>query len=123
MKRFAKLAALTATAVIVVAASVLLLNPLRRSDASVHAYLLQQVPAGSTLEALQRVAKREGWRINNTWSRGPHSDWGGIDGATVAWIYLGGYWNLFRTDLDSFWAFDERGKLIDVRIRRMTDAL
>jgi hypothetical protein len=43
--------------------------------------------------------------------------------STVVWIYLGGYWNFFRTDLDSFWAFDEAGRLIDVKTRRMSDAL
>jgi hypothetical protein len=123
MKRSTKLAALATVVVAVAAISVLLLNPLRRSDASVHAYLLKQVPPGSTLDALRSVAQREGWVIKNTWGHGPHSDWGGIDGATVAWIYLGGYWNLLRTDLDSFWAFDEHGKLIDVRIRRMTDSI
>jgi hypothetical protein len=123
VKRPVKLAALGTIVVIAAVASIWLLNPLRRSDASVHAYLLEQVPPGSTLDTLRSVAQREGWRINNTWPRGPHSDWGGIDGDTVAWIYLGGYWNLFRTDLDSFWAFDDSGKLVDVRIRRMTDAM
>jgi len=88
----------------------------------VHAYLLKQVPRGSNLDTLLAVAKREGWKVNNTWARGPHSDWGGIDGATVAWIDLGGYKSLFHTDLDSFWAFDESDKLTDVRIRRMTDS-
>jgi hypothetical protein len=91
------------------------------SDDSVHSYALAKVPLGSTLGALREAAQREGWRINSTWTRGPHSDWGGIDGATVVWIDLGGYRNLFRTDLDSFWAFDEQGRLVDVRIRRMTD--
>jgi hypothetical protein len=123
LKRPAKLAAFAAIAITAAATLAFVLNPLRGSDASVHAYLLDRVPPGSTLETLQGVAQREGWRVNGTWQRGPDSDWGGIDGATVAWIYLGGYWNVFRTDLDSFWAFDEQGRLLDVRIRRMTDAI
>ncbi len=123
MTRFTKRAFLVVAVITAVATSILMLNPLRRSDAGVHSYLLQQVPPGSNLDMLRSVAQREGWRINNTWPRGPHSDWGGIDGATVAWIYLGGYWSPFRTDLDSFWAIDENGKLVDVRIRRMTDSI
>jgi hypothetical protein len=82
------------------------------------------VPVGSDLATLKQTAQRNGWGVNNVWAgHTPHSDWGGIDGDTVAWIDLGGYWNLFHTDLDSFWAFDARGKLVDVHIRRMTDSL
>jgi hypothetical protein len=125
VKRIAKFAALASILTVIAVASVasvVLSNPLRRSETSVHAYLLERVPPGSTLDTLRDVSAHQGWRINSTWERGLHSDWGGIDGATVAWIYLGGYRNLFRRDLDSFWAFDEHGKLIDVRVRRMTDA-
>jgi hypothetical protein len=123
MKRHAKFIVLTAVSAVLAVTAVLCANPLRRSDASVRAYLLRQVPPGSSIDTLRAVAQHEDWKIENTWSRGPHSGWGGIDGATVAWIYLGGYWSALRTDLDSFWAFDDRGKLIDVRLRRMTDAI
>ena len=46
----------------------------------------------------------------------------GWDGEKVVWIYLVGYWNVFRTDLDSFRVFDEAGHLVDVKTRRMTNA-
>lgn len=123
VKRTALVIGILAAASAVVLAAVLWTNPLRRNDASVHAYLLELVPAGSRPSALHEVARREGWTVKGSWSRGPGSDWGGIDGATVVWVGLGGYWNVFRTDLDSFWAFDERGRLVDVRVRRMTDGL
>jgi hypothetical protein len=112
-----------AVGVIAVAGVALLAsNPLRRSDDSIHRWLLKNVPIGSDLATLQAVAKRKGWRINGTWQgHQPHSDWGGIDGDTVAWIYLGGYRSVLVTDIDSFWAFDEGGKLLDVHTRRMTD--
>ena len=99
-------------------------NPLLLPDYGVHKWLLWEVPPGATVEDLKRVAQARGWKINNSW-RGdlPGANWGGISGATVVWIYLGGYRILFRTDLDSFWAFDSSGRLIDVRTRRMTDAL
>jgi len=109
-------------AIAVASVALLASNPLRRSDDAVHRWLLTNVPIGSDLATLQAVAKREGWRIKGTWpGHQPHSDWGGIDGDTVAWIYLGGYRNVLSTDVDSFWAFDGSGKLLDVRTRRMTD--
>lgn len=102
----------------------LLSNPLRRSDENVRAWLLESVPVGSAEDHLMAVATQKGWRVNSVWDGyRPHSDWGGIDGARIAWVYLGGYRNIFCTDLDSFWAFDESGRLIDVKTRRMTDAL
>ena len=111
---------------LVAAPVVIFSNPLRRSDEAVRSWLLAEVPVGSGIEHLLSVAHQKGWRVNGTWEGNrpeSHSDWGGIDGATVVWIYLGSYWNVFRTDLDSFWAFDEAGRLVDVETRRMTDAL
>jgi hypothetical protein len=98
------------------------LNPLRWPDFAVHGWLLRSVPVGSSQSHLLEVAKTNGWRVNGSWpGHQPHSDWGGIDGATVVWVYLGEYQGLLRTDLDSFWAYDEKGNLADVRIRRMMD--
>ena len=124
MKRYTKILAL-ATFILVATTTISVAgNPLRKSDRAVHRYLLENVPVGSTLETLKAVAAQKGWRINSTWDGyTEHSDWGGIDGHTVAWVYLGGYRNFFQTDLDSFWAFDEDGKLVDVVTRRMTDSL
>ena len=97
-------------------------NPLRWPDVAVHRWLLINVPVGSDLNHLQKIAAKKGWQVNGVWSGNqPHADWGGINGATVAWIYLGGYQGVLRADLDSFWAFDERGHLVDVHIRRMID--
>jgi hypothetical protein len=99
-------------------------NPLRGSDEAVQAWLLDAVPIGSSIEDLEMVAELEGWRINSKWDGGtPHSNWGGVEGDKVVWIYLGGYQSVFRTDLDSFWAFDDSAGLTDVTTRRMTDAL
>ncbi len=106
--------------------SVILSDPLRRSNDAVQSWLLTQVPVGSNIEQLMSAADQRDWRVNGSWDGNQpqlHSDWGGIDGAKVVWIYVGGYRSVFRTDLDSFWAFDESGRLIGVKIRRMTDAL
>ena len=99
-------------------------NPLRRSDEAIHTWLLKSVPPGSDIKYLMSVADQKGWKVNSVWNGDHlHADWGGIDGARIAWVHLGGYRNVFRTDLDSFWAFDETGHLIDVKTRRMTDGL
>jgi hypothetical protein len=99
-------------------------NPLRRSDDALNSWLLKQVPRGASIEALHSAAAARGWRVNASWSGDqPNADWGGIAGETVVWVYLGGYWSVLRTDIDSFWAFDHDGHLIGVRTRRMTDSL
>jgi hypothetical protein len=124
MKNYTKILALVTLVFAITTVASSAANPLRKSDRAVHRYLLESVPVGSTLETLRAVAAQKGWRINGTWEgHAAHSDWGGIDGQTVAWVYLGGYRNFFQTDLDSFWAFDESGKLVDVVTRRMTDSL
>ena len=93
-------------------------------ESGVRSWALREVPPGSNIEQLKQVARAHGWQLNNTW-RGdePHGDWGEISGATIAWVSLGGRRLIFRTDFDSFWAFDEQGHLLDVRVRQMTDSL
>jgi hypothetical protein len=120
MKRSWKIAWLTISFVVVAIAIVMLLNPLRLPDKALHRWLLMTVPIGSDIEHLQKVAQEQEWRINSMWDGNrPHSDWGGIDGAKIVFVYLGGYGNHFKTNLDSFWAFDEAGHLIDVKVRRL----
>ncbi len=93
------------------------------SDSGVRSWLMRKVPVGSSLDELKAAAKVEGWRLTNTWSGdAPHADWGGISGATVAWVHLGGRRLVLRRDFDSFWAFDEKDRLVDVRVRRTVNA-
>ena len=92
-------------------ATVLLANPLRKSDESLRLYLLQKVPMGSSIDTLQTVAMREGWRFDGTSKFRPHS---GTE-VTNAWVVLGE----FRSkEVDSHWSFDDRG-LFDLRIDRI----
>ena len=124
MKRIYRILAVLVAIAIGTTAVLYASNPLRRSDEAVREWLLEKAPIGSDLETLRSVADREGWRVNGEWAgHQPHSDWGGVDGDTVVWIYLGGYRNVFRTDLDSFWAFDENDRLTAIATRRMVDAL
>ncbi|BBA31989.1 hypothetical protein sS8_0019 [Methylocaldum marinum] len=126
MKRWQKLSLSISVLGTLAISIVVLSNPLRRSDDAVQSWLLSRVPVGSEIDLLMSAAQENDWRVNGVWEGNrpeSHTDWGGIDGATVVWIYLGGYRNVFRTDLDSFWAFDEAGQLVAVKTRRMTDAL
>ena len=110
--------------VFLVGVTVFASNPLRLPDKALHWWILRSVPVGSDLQELQAVAAQKGWRVDGTWQGNrPHSDWGGIDGHTVAWIYLGTYGSIFQTRIDSFWAFDEKGYLVDVHTRRIIDSL
>jgi hypothetical protein len=109
--------------IVLIGVSALLANPLRWPEFVLHSWLLKRVPIGSNFETLQGVAQKNGWRLNATWQgHKPNSGWGGVDGDTVAWLYLGGYRSLFRVDIDSFWTFDDHGKLMDVKTRRTVDA-
>lgn len=97
--------------------------PLHWPADAIHWWLLNNVPKGSEMNQLEAVAKTKGWKIMGTWEGyRPHSDWGGIDGHRVAQVYLGNYRIFLRVDLDSFWAFDEHGHLVDVHIRKSIDA-
>lgn len=120
MRRWLSIVGITALAAIF---GTVVWNPLfLRSENSVQAWALRTVPIGSSVQSLMDVANDRSWRINGVWAGdAPHADWGGISGDKIAWIYLGGYRLILRTDFDSFWAFDENGRLIGVRIRQMTD--
>jgi hypothetical protein len=91
-------------------------NPLTHSDQSIHAWLLNQVPLGSDLEQLKRVASEQNWQVSGDWTSGENSP-------NVVRLHLGTYHAPFRTDLSAFWDFDASGRLIDVRTQRDVDAL
>ncbi len=98
-------------------------NPLRWPDRWVHAWLLWKVPVGSSENYFKEVAKHDGWQIHRTWSGSMGSLWGvpSLPGDRFYFVHVGTYYMPFRGDIQAFWAFDEKGNLIDVRIRRMID--
>jgi hypothetical protein len=80
----------------------LLANPLRRPEPAVHAWLLSKVPRGSSEKELYRMASTMGWQVNGAWpGRQPHSDWGGIDGATVVWLSSRRIWIRFGPSISA----------------------
>ena len=96
------------------------------SGDDIGARLLESIPVGTSRQAFLAEAQRRGWKVNGSWKGNrpdQHSDWGGIDGAHVVWVYLDGYYSPLRTDIDAFWAFDESNKLKGVSVRKTVDAL
>jgi hypothetical protein len=97
----------------------------RGTERGIAIRLLHNVPPGTSRKAFLMEARRRGWKVEGSWEGNKpdeHTNWGGIDGAHVVWVYLGGYSLILRTDIDSFWAFDEHDRLKGVAVRKMVDA-
>ena len=108
------------------------LNPLRRSNSKIHTWLLKKVPQGSNESYFLTIAKGEGWEVHENGWHSPVMDiktWGGFDpdtplyGRTYYHVYLGHYYSGLRVDVSTIWAFDDKGRFVDVRIRREVDGL
>jgi hypothetical protein len=108
-------------------------NPLVWPDSWMHAWLLKKVPVGSSEDHFLEVIKAEGWRLKFSWIPKNHQlnarESGGFDmrqtplhGDKFYSIYMGNFRFILREDVQTFWAFDDKGCLIDVRIQRDVDA-
>lgn len=115
MRRFFVIAT-AAIAILVVA--VISANPLRRSDASVRAWLLTTTPLGSGLDDVRTVLEQHGWHdeVFQRTQPPPASEpfLGGEIGS-----YQGLPWH---TSVRAFWEFDSNGRLADIRIERLLDS-
>jgi hypothetical protein len=99
------------------------LNPLRWSDENLREWLLERVPMGSNVARLKSVAEEEGWRVMMIWEHGENpSAWTQVQGDTVVRVHLGNYRGLFLAAADSYWAFDESGRMVALRVERTADA-
>jgi hypothetical protein len=99
----------------------------RRSESSIRKRLLRDTPRGSSYENVSSYLKSRGWPVQE-WSGGyeipnfEHAPSRKV-GQRVIKAYLGHYQGLpWRVDVDCFWAFDERERLIDISIDKQTDA-
>ena len=98
----------------------------RGSEKDIQVRLMRAIPAGTPRQSFLAEVQRRGWKVRGSWEGNrpdQHSDWGGIDGAHVVWVYLDGYYAPIRTDIDAFWAFDEHDRLKGVAVRKMYDSL
>ena len=105
-----------------------LVNPLHWTEPMIHGWILRQAPLGSAPEVVYAVAEERGWQIRSD-REGPSTERGrthypGVDGTRVLHVYLGGYRGLpFWADVDCFFGFTATEGLVDLRVRKMYDAL
>lgn len=128
----------------VVAGGIILLcatNPLIRSSDAIRQWLLRKTPLGSSREEVLEIIAVEGWRLledqhrTGVWygfaeeharlgpvQRNARGDLSvGVDRVRAT---IGEYPSpIFTTSVEVYWAFDENGNLINVLVRKTTDAL
>lgn len=100
-------------------------NPLYWSDERLRFWILSRTPAGSTRAQVLAVIADHRWRVlDNGPTSGVYVD-SRRAGVGVGRIHavIGEYDSpIFLTGVEVFWAFDEHSRLIDVFIRKTTDA-
>ncbi len=102
------------------------MNPLYRSEEKVHSWMLGLAPLGTTVDDALHLARERGWEIRSDRefpAEPARSHYSEVEGTRIVHLYLGGYRVVFQVDLDAFWGFDEDGKLTDLKVRKMIDAL
>ena len=96
--------------------------PLWRDASGAERWIVSRVPMGSDVATVRQFIRRRGWKLDGEWQQAePKTDFGTRKGTHVVYVNLGGYWFVFRTDFDAFFGFDERGRLVDVQVRKMVD--
>jgi hypothetical protein len=99
--------------------------PLWHDEAWIRAWLLDQTPVGSSSSEVRTVILERGWRLSEdrndvgapSWNSGP------AVGVARIWCVLGSYRSpVFETTVDAVWAFDQDSRLVDIMVRKTTDA-
>ena len=102
---------------LVVGVAIPAMNPLRRSEERIGAWLEKQTPVGSSPAEVVAYAEKKGW----TSLRNQGSD-GRTHGEFVRGE-LGQYRTFFVTSVTVFWEFDSASKLRSIRVWKTVDAL
>lgn len=109
------------------------LNPLRYSLKYIKDYVIESIPLGTDIESAVRIMENNKWEI--VYINDKHGYSVDADGRPGIYsnsvcigkksirAYLGSYRNIFETDVTAYFGFDENSKLIDIAIRKDTDAL
>src|SRR5229473_585900 len=111
--RYKKVLRLVAIAVILVFTGVTIfpINPLRRSESDLRAWILKQVPLGSSVGQVKAFIQSKGWKLVSEWSGNPSSvssetaypsvkDYPGIKGDYFIQVDLGSYQGIpFRVNV------------------------
>ena len=125
-------------ALFIVVLLLILINPLRGPMIYIKLKMLHLTPIGTSMEDVIKVIERQKkWRIdyiNYEYGYlvfdGRPSDPIYVDasedtimGEKSLRAHVGGYRNIFVTDVIVFWGFDENSKLISIHVRKDVDAL
>ena len=99
-------------------------------DEATRGRLLEIVPLGSSLAALQSEAQIQGWPMENhdnrAFEKGTPHYFGGRgehQGGVRRYKVVAEYGIIFTTSVETVWLFDEHGELGELCIRRTTDAI
>jgi len=123
-------------AIVLVAISISLSNPLRRSQEKIKESILELTPIGMGMDdVLKVIENNKRWEIRYVRYDFGYRRPGIPDPADVALgrgtyigeksirVFLGDYRNIFITSVTVFWGFDENSKLIDVYVWKDADTL
>jgi len=114
-------------------------NPLRRSSEQIRRSMLKLTPIGSRMEeVLNLIGENPKWTLRHISDSSGYSLAGGrpnppapdelaerpeaIIGTQTIRAYLGAYGLLFQTGVSVFWGFNEDSLLIDLHVRKDTNA-
>jgi hypothetical protein len=105
-----------------------LLYPLTLSENNLKLWGLKNEPLGSSPADVEAFMIRQGWKVNYHWQGIPtkmsETFYPGVKGSKIVGAYVGHYQGVpWRIDIDTYWGFDNQGRLIDLRFRKGADAL
>ena len=117
--------------VAIVAAALVVANPLRSSDSDIRVRLLAATPLGTPMGQVKQVIQQRGWVVREISERAGYPNGGHpevVVGAKHIRASLGDYTSFslglpFPANVTAFWGFDEQARLVDVRVWRTIDAL
>ena len=99
--------------------------PLWHDKAWIRAWLLDQTPIGCSSSNVRAIIAERGWRImeDREGVGVPLGNHGQAVGVARIYCHLGSYRSpVFETAVSASWAFDENGRLLDIVVRKDTDA-
>jgi hypothetical protein len=101
---------------------------LRRSEATIRARLLEEVPLGSSMNQVEQQIAKHGWVLDYVDRNGGFDDQrektSKVTGAKSIRASLGDYRGLpFMVNVTVYWGFDVSGSLIDIWVWKTEDSL
>ena len=126
-----KYALIATVGVLVIISSIIMLNPLRRSQEHIQEHILNLTPIGMSMEDVIKIIDgKEKWKVWNIKSDG---NWNSVpldyeDFKSISIerksikVLIGEYRTIFVTSVIIHWKFDENLKLIDITVSKDTDS-